>query len=178
MTPNESFNQALAIVLADEGGLVDDPDDHGGISHFGITLPELTAFYGYPATPEMIRGLTVEVAGQIYRKLYWDVLFLDQVNPAEAAVLFDMAVLRGTGGVTRDVQQILNLVVDGKMGAKTLATLDVADLFSFVIDFIGMEQDHFVKTVTGDPTQVKFLQGWFSRSQRLLKRALTMGEKK
>ena len=48
-----TFDRAVHFVLAQEGGLVDDPADPGGLTHFGIALAE------HPhMSAEQIRSLT------------------------------------------------------------------------------------------------------------------------
>src|SRR6478736_1272001 len=46
----------IELILAQEGGYVDDPDDHGGETNFGITRPFL-AEYG-DGTSATVRDLT------------------------------------------------------------------------------------------------------------------------
>ena len=48
------FAQAIEYVLENEGGLVDNTNDHGGITNFGITIPMLTSFRKKQVTPSEI----------------------------------------------------------------------------------------------------------------------------
>jgi lysozyme family protein len=85
----ENWDKALNFVLAHEGGLVDDKNDPGGLTNFGIcqrSYPELD-----------IRNLTKFEAGQIYRSDYWDKIGGDDlVWPLDICV-FDTAVNCGRG---------------------------------------------------------------------------------
>jgi len=54
------FDEIIEVVLKHEGGLVDDPDDPGGLTNLGISQR------AYPN--EDIRGLTVERAKELYDK--------------------------------------------------------------------------------------------------------------
>lgn len=79
-----SFDTALAFVLAREGGLVDNPNDPGGLTNLGISQRQ------YPNVD--IRHLTVAQAGALYRRDYWLPAGCDRLPDAPALVVFDSAV--------------------------------------------------------------------------------------
>src|SRR5438045_9518054 len=79
-----SFDQALALVLRFEGGYVNDEQDPGGETKFGISKR------AYPNLD--IRNLTPELAGQIYASDYWGPSGCDRLTPGMAVVVFDSAV--------------------------------------------------------------------------------------
>jgi len=79
-----SFEQAVAFVLAREGGYSLDADDPGGETNFGISKR---------AHPNLdIQNLTVAQATAIYRIEYWDAAKCGQLTPGMALVVFDSAV--------------------------------------------------------------------------------------
>ena len=58
------FEDIIEITLHHEGGYVNDPDDLGGETNFGIAK----RFY-----PDVdIKNLTKDEASDIYRRDYWD----------------------------------------------------------------------------------------------------------
>lgn len=79
-----SFDQALAFVLAREGGYVNDAADPGGETNLGISKR------AYPNLD--IRNLTPDLAGTIYRADYWVKVGCDALTPGMALVVFDSAV--------------------------------------------------------------------------------------
>jgi len=84
-----SFDAALKLILAHEGGYVNDPRDPGGETAYGISRR------AYPNVN--IRALTPESAGAIYKRDYWDACGCGQLEPALALCVFDSAVNHGTG---------------------------------------------------------------------------------
>src|SRR3546814_3606743 len=73
-TPSAGFDSAVARVLGDEGGFVDDPVDRGGATNFGISSR---------AHPDVdVASLTCEDAVTLYRERYWEPIGRDQL-PAE-----------------------------------------------------------------------------------------------
>lgn len=81
------FQPALNIVLAFEGGLVNDPADPGGITKFGISQR------AYPTLD--IANLTLEDASVIYQRDYWEPLGLDGKPWGTALMKFNCGVNQG-----------------------------------------------------------------------------------
>jgi lysozyme family protein len=114
------FNSALQIVLKHEGGYVNNPKDPGGATNMGVTIPTLARYRGVPASSlssvDMQNLKETEVAA-LYKKLWWDVMLLDQVTSQEVAtVMFDQGVLFGESVVVQRVQGLVGVKADGQMG--------------------------------------------------------------
>lgn len=82
-----SFERAFDHVVGEEGGYVNDPQDPGGETKYGISKR------AYPGVD--IKNLTLDVAKDIYRRDYWTPLRLDNRPYREALVIFDCAVNQG-----------------------------------------------------------------------------------
>ncbi len=82
------FEKAVAVVLRHEGGYVNDPDDPGGETNYGISKR------AYPHLD--IARLTVEQAKAIYRADYWERIAGDSLTSQHYAnALLDTAVNMG-----------------------------------------------------------------------------------
>ena len=166
------FQRSVDFVLKEEGGFVDNPDDRGGPTNFGITQETLEDFLGKSVTLEDVKNLPVETAKDIYHRNYWDQLHLDDIGDnALATVCFSLAVLKGVPTVVRAIQQACGVPVDGRMGARTLqAFRGNASVRAAVLakQIIFMAQRQCAELVVADPTQLKFLLGWMDRMQNLL----------
>lgn len=81
------FDKAFDIVIGEEGGYVNDPNDPGGETKFGISKRS------YPDVD--IPNLSVDAAKAIYLRDYWYRLHLDSEPWAIALLLFDTAVNQG-----------------------------------------------------------------------------------
>ena len=78
-----SFERALAFTLGWEGGLVNHPNDPGGVTRYGISKR------AYPN--EDIINLTLTRAGEIYHRDYWTDIADFLPEPLDM-VVFDTAV--------------------------------------------------------------------------------------
>ena len=116
-----TFEEIIKSVLKHEGGYVNDPDDAGGETNFGI------AKRWYPNVD--IKNLTIEQAKKIYHTDYWRPSKCDEVPPQLRHIYFDMCVNFGRSGAVKVLQQAANsknkdkIDVDGGMGPATLKAI-------------------------------------------------------
>jgi len=103
-----TFDQALAFVLEEEGGVANDAADAGGLTKFGISSRE------YPEV--RLSTFSREQAIAIYKRDFWDRLKCDNLPWPVALVLFDTAVQHGSTNASRWLQQALNVKADGIIG--------------------------------------------------------------
>ncbi|MDR1234266.1 MAG: hypothetical protein LBJ92_03930 [Holosporales bacterium] len=81
----QKFDYALSKMLGNGGGYINNPDDPGGETKFGITKKS------YPNVN--IANLTIDQAKQIYYRDYWSNVMLHQVcNQDVATKIFDIVV--------------------------------------------------------------------------------------
>jgi len=125
----KTINKIIEI----EGGYVNDPDDSGGETKFGITKATARS-YGYSGD---MKDLPRSLAFAIYENRYWDALMLDEIEHLSVKIadeVADTAVNLGVGRAAEFLQRSLNvlndreryyndLVVDGDVGRKTIAAL-------------------------------------------------------
>lgn len=84
-----TFDIAINFVFQKEGGYVNDPDDPGGETNFGISRKS------FPNID--IKNLTANEAKSIYREKYWDACGCDDIPSPLDVVMFDTAVNMGVG---------------------------------------------------------------------------------
>lgn len=87
------FHETLKFTIPIEGGYVNDPDDPGGETKWGISKR------AYPN--EDIPNLTPERAAEIYYKDYWLASGASNLAPPDCTVVFDTAVLCGVSRAKR-----------------------------------------------------------------------------
>lgn len=89
MAAANDFDRAIAFVLKWEGGLADDKNDVGGLTHWGISQR---------AYPDLdIRNLTREQAIALYRRDYWQASGADALPWPLSLAHLDAAVNTGIG---------------------------------------------------------------------------------
>jgi len=125
---------ATAIVVR-EGGYVNDPDDPGGATNFGVTIHTMRRL-GLDLTGDGqvdardVRKLTQGQAVQIFIRHYFERPGLDDLPEPLQASVFDMYVNAGSNAV-RLLQQLLrdmghSVSVDGVLGPQSIAATTAA----------------------------------------------------
>lgn len=171
-----NFKPCFEHVLGVEGDYSNDPDDYGGPTRWGITIHDLEVWRSQKLTADDVRHLSQDEAEAIYKKLYWDVLALDQVeSQAIGLVLFDQAVHRGVTGATKTAQKITGQLIDGVFGPDTLAAVNAANADQFCWNYIKEAQDYYANRVTQDHSQIVYIRGWINRSQDLYDAVRALG---
>lgn len=176
------FNKVSRIVLANEGGFVDDPDDAGGATNMGIAWRTWQSYaktdLGLEPTLENLKRLTEEQAETIYRKRYWKPRGFCKVDdPRVALMVYDWTIT--SGKAVREVQEVLSgqfgqaVAVDNVMGQQTIDALnDVQDPEALVSAIAGARKDYYRSlTFNRDGSRnsnQKFLKGWLARVDRCL----------
>ena len=151
------FNDIIEVVLHHEGGYVNDPDDPGGETNFGV------AKRSHPDVD--IANLTKDGAKEIYKEHYWDKNKVESLSEELRHIYFDMCVNQGRGRAVKILQKAANakganLKVDGGMGPMTIAAMDGVELQRVR----AYRVKYYADLVTRKPDLEKFYFGWFRRA--------------
>lgn len=170
MTHVEAIVEA---VIRREGGFVNDPVDRGGATNFGITQATLSRYYGFAATVDDVRNLTVDVAKEIYLRNYYYGPSIDSLHKELQPFLFDSAVNHGARRAIMFAQGVCNqagyrplLQLDGAVGPNTRKGIEWAhDVMGMVyLKALVEERRNFYRVIVlADPKQKRFLNGWMNR---------------
>ena len=153
-----TFDDAFAVVIGNEGGYSNDPNDPGGETKFGISKR------AYPGLD--IANLTLERARGIYRHDYWDKVSGDLLPYRVALQVFDFAVNGGTDAAIRTLQKTLGVDVDGQLGPVTLKAA-AADPGRVAVLFCAQR----LRFYTSTKLFPVFGRGWVNRVATLLEQA-------
>lgn len=154
MKPTQ-FIDCISLLFKDEGGYVNDPDDAGGETKFGISKR------AYPN--ENIRALTYERARAIYKKDYWDRARCEELNQDIRYIHFDTAVNCGIRQATKILQRAGGINDDGVFGPQTLTASKNVTIKRYAEERILFYKD----LVKQRPSNQKFLNGWIKRVERI-----------
>lgn len=173
MTKSNAFDKAIEELLDFEGGYVNDPDDRGGETKFGITKATARRL-GYEGD---MKNLTVDEAKDMYYKNYWKNINLHLLDNNKIAVeLFDQAVnmgIRQAGFSLQESYNLLNywqgnndLVVDGIIGPNTIEAINDYPYQNDLLYTLNLFQGkRYIEIVKKDPSQEKFFRGWLQRTK-------------
>lgn len=172
------WQAALAVVMEHEGGFVDDPNDPGGATKYGVSLRELRRLGDLDfdldgdgdVDADDIRALTPDAAAAFYRKHFWDRHGYGRFPDLFVATkVFDLAVNMGPGQAHKCLQRACRaagspLIDDGILGPKTHAAV-AALHFKGLLPAIRSEAAGFYRgLVIAKPVRGKYLAGWLNRA--------------
>lgn len=146
-----NFDEAFQRLIGHEGGEVNDPNDPGGHTKFGISKR------AYPDVN--ISSLTLESAKAIYRRDYWQRAQADQIDGAIAFQVFDAAVNHGIGTAIRFLQRAVGVADDGQVGPRTIAAIRAMPVSDVLMHFNAERLDFYTKLSTWP----SFGKGWARR---------------
>lgn len=160
---SDDLPNALRFILRWEGGLSDDPNDHGGRTMKGITQHVYDAW-------RVARGLgTQDVVGiaddelaAIYRENYWTKSFCDRQRAKLDLVQFDTAMNMGPNRAVRMLQEAVGTDVDGGFGPQTQQARDNCALPDSVARYCDI-RERLYRGFAQQPGQANFLAGWMNR---------------
>lgn len=155
------FQKAIDITLMHEGGYVNDPDDPGGETNFGISQR------AYPKRD--IANLTLKEAEAIYERDYWR--FDGVRSQLVANYMFDMAVNHGRTRAVLLTQQTLRrnsenraLLPDGQYGPVTEAAINRVPAGRLLRALRATRIMYYANIVRDRPESAKYLLGWVRRA--------------
>jgi lysozyme family protein len=154
-----TFDEIIPRLLRREGGYVNDPNDAGGETKFGISKRQ------YPSLD--IRNLSIGKAREIYLRDYWEKFAIEKLPAPIREIFFDMCVLQGIGAASLILQRAINhgrsggrIAEDGIVGTVTRREaegLDLAVLRAYRVKFLN-------DLVLSKPSYRKFWRGWMNRA--------------
>jgi lysozyme family protein len=165
----ESFPAALAFVLTQEGGWVDDPADPGGATNKGITLRTFRSFQ-HGATAADLRAISDAMVSVIYHREYWSVMGCDHLPAGVDLMVFDFGVNAGPSRSVQFLQAVAGVRRDGIDGALTQAAVGKMPGTTVITKLNGL-QVAFYRSL---PEFDRFGDGWLARGERRLKAAIAM----
>lgn len=177
------------------GGYVDDPEDRGGATKYGVSLRWLLAQGRLsPADAQRwdidhsgaldwrdVAAMTLADAEEIYYRFFWIRPGVYRLPEPFDAALFDQVVNAGEAAAVKLLQQALNetladigsmatLRVDGVLGSFTEGRLRAAVAIRkdrLLNAYRAHAAGRYRAIVAADPSQARFLDGWLKRASEL-----------
>ena len=152
------FDEIIEQVLEHEGGYVNDPDDPGGETKYGISKK------AYP--DEDIKDLTVDRAKELYRRDYWDRYKAGSIADRIRHSYLDMCINMGGSRAIKILQEACNsknadkIDVDGGIGPATIKAASTVEPFRLR----AYRVMYYAELVMKKPKMEKYWVGWFKRS--------------
>lgn len=174
-------------IVAREGGYVNDPDDPGGATNYGVTIHTMRRLgldldRDGKVTAEDVRRLTRDQAREIFVRHYFVGPRINLLPEELQASVFDMYVNAG-GNAVRILQRMLNkmghaLAVDGAIGPKTAGAAQEAakKARGSLADAYGIERrNYYYRLADARPPSRKYARrrdggkgGWIVRAEEFI----------
>ena len=184
----QHINDIAQEILKAEGGFVNDPDDPGGPTNYGVTLKTMKRL-GHDLNQDGLvdiadlKQLSAAQAVQIFSKDYFYKPQIDQLPHMLHASVFDMYVNAGSHAV-KVLQRILilfdmGITVDGVIGPITIAATQTAARRApdHLVDAYGIESvNYYLSLADARPNLRKFARtrrgakgGWIKRAEKYMR---------
>tara|TARA_R110000851_G_scaffold59347_9_gene137411 strand:- start:16954 stop:17574 length:621 start_codon:yes stop_codon:yes gene_type:complete len=178
-------------IVAREGGYVNDPDDPGGPTKFGVTIHTMRALGmdldgDGDVDSSDVKILTIEQANEVFLKHYFYKPKIDQLPTCLHATVFDMQVNSGSNAI-KILQRLVNSVpntgnaisTDGAIGPMTLAKVNAAfeKMGASIEDAYGVERrNYYFRLADRRPSSRKYARtlrggkgGWIKRAEEFMR---------
>lgn len=183
----QSVTEIADQIVAREGGYVNDPDDPGGATKFGVTIHTMRRLGldldgDGKITPSDVKRLTRAQARDIFLKHYFYKPRINELPEPLQATVFDMYVNAG-GNAVRILQRLLSkmgyeLSQDGALGPQTLGIARTAMKFApdHLVDAYGIERrNYYYRLADRRPASRKYARrkdggkgGWIKRAEEFI----------
>ena len=172
-----NFDQAIKVILAHEGGFVNNRSDPGGATNFGISLRFLRVegiVLDLDGDGDMdaddMRALTKDKAIALYKERFWDRYGYSRIPDISLATkVFDLCVVSGSNQAHKCLQRALRscgwlIKDDGDYGPKTQQSLVSTPAFPVLAALRSEAAGFFRLLVAVKPNLQEFENGWLRRA--------------
>ncbi|MEY8098367.1 holin-associated N-acetylmuramidase [Falsihalocynthiibacter sp. S25ZX9] len=183
----QAVQEIAKEIVAREGGFVNDPDDPGGATKFGVTIHTLKRL-GMDLTRDGIvdiadvKALTRQDAQSVFVEHYFLRPNLSNLPSVLQATVFDMYVNAGSNAV-KVLQRLLlemglEVDVDGAVGPQTIAAAEKAYEMApdYIADAYGIaRRNYYYRLADARPASRKYARrndggkgGWIIRAEHFI----------
>jgi lysozyme family protein len=175
-----NFSPIYRETLDNEGGFVNDPNDHGEMTYRGIARAFQKDWQGWPIIDEILRKRKIEpdeiiedanlkIAVRQFYEGFWRRSKAGQINDQSIAhIYFDFFVM-SPKGAAETMQRALNwlgykVAVDGVVGPQTLAAINSVSNPEELFNQYKNARIAYHEARAEQPGQAKFRKGWVNRT--------------
>lgn len=183
----QSVRQMAEAIVTREGGYVNDPDDPGGATNFGVTIGTMRQLgldldRDGRITPSDVRALSRDQATDIFLDRYFHDPRISELPEILWETVFDMQVNAGSNAI-KILQRLLNRMgqgvsVDGVIGPRTIAAAQEAARLApdHLADAYGIaRRNYYFALADRRPASRKYARsraggkgGWITRAEHFI----------
>ncbi|MEL7098973.1 MAG: holin-associated N-acetylmuramidase [Pseudomonadota bacterium] len=183
----QTVKEIATEIVRREGGFVNDPDDPGGATNFGVTIHTMRRLgldldRDGDVDVRDVRNLTRAQAIQIFIKHYFEDPLIAELPRALHATVFDMYVNAG-GNAVKILQRLLRqmgheVTVDGALGPQSIGAAHAAWSAApgHLVDAYGIaRRNYYFRIADRRPASRKYARtraggkgGWIKRAEEFI----------
>lgn len=146
-----NFDKAIEFILKFEGGYVNDPQDPGGETKYGISKK------AYPKLN--IKDLSLNEAKKIYESNYWLASKASELKDELQLIHFDTSVNMGNHRAVKILQSASGATIDGIFGSETKSKSDKISVERYALE----RMFHYCEIIRNNQMLIKYIVGWKNR---------------
>lgn len=178
------FDIAIRTVLKHEGGYVNDPDDPGGATNYGISLrwlkktgdldddglPDGDIDHDGDIDIDDIKALDIDAARELYRKYWWLKYKYNEINSLTVATkLLDLSINMGARQAHKLIQRACKacgaqIKDDGILGPISLRVINSISGYVLIAAFRSEAAGFYRVLIAKKPIFGKYQNGWLKRA--------------
>ena len=146
-----------------------DPNDSGGATKVGLTMDDLHEYkldvdQDGDVDVEDLKLMTIQQAGLVLKKLYWDYFQADTLTSQKLAeFIVDSGLNQGRILITKYLQTILGIEVDGQIGKQTINAINNSNPTHTYLSLYSLRLKRYSDIVIARPSQKRYYKGWMNR---------------
>ena len=170
MTPPATFDACLALVWQFDG-LKNDaaPGEHFATT-YGVTQMSWDAAEVQGIVEGDIADASIADVTSIYRANYWNACGCPGMNPGVNLMVFNNAVVTGSGHSARLLQRIVGAAEDGVVGPNTLRLANGYPVGALIDKLKDADETYYASLAKAS----MFLKGWTRREEFMAQKAHLM----
>ena len=183
----KDIDEITEEIIRREGGYVNDPDDPGGATNFGVTIGTMQRLgldvnHDGRVDTRDVKALSRVQAAEIFKKQYFEAPKIGLLPVPLQPSVYDMYVNAG-GNAVKILQRLLgefgySTVADGAIGPNTahMAALAYAEAPEFLVDAYGIARRNYYYSIAENRASLrKFARrrdggkgGWITRAEEFI----------
>lgn len=179
---SKSVEQLAKEIVQREGGYVNDPDDPGGATKYGVTIGTMKTLgedlnNDGKITVADVKLLSTDLAEKIYLDHYFYKPGIDKLPESLQASVFDMYVNSGSNAI-KILQRMVGVEADGVLGPKTYKAVEIFNEGNpgKIADLYGIaRRNYYYALADSRPASRKYARrkdggkgGWIVRAEEFM----------
>lgn len=162
------YDDALGLVLGDEGGFANVKNDHGGPTNYGVTQAVYDLYRDRIGEFRRdVREIERDEVHDLYLTIFWQPNAMQRFTRKLAMCCFDACINHRPKVWAKLLQRAVDVDDDGDVGSETMAAVEAMAESDVISAYLDERKKFYYAIVANDETQREFLNSWMNRITHL-----------